>query len=466
MKTTLLMALSLLLTTFGQTARADDAVERGRYLSVAADCVACHTSPKQGKPYAGGYAIASPLGEIWASNITPSKTHGIGTYSEADFARAVREGVRKDGAHLYPAMPYTSYAKLTDADIHALYVYFMQDVAPVDEDAHRTELPFPFSVRTSMAVWNLLFLDKKVFTPDPGKDAQWNRGAYLVEALAHCSSCHSPRGLMMQEVGGKAFAGGSLGDWYAPNITADKISGIGAWTDDELAQYLKTGRVAGKAQAGGGMAEAVSNSLSKLQDQDIAAIVAYMKTVPAVADKDATRAAFAWGDAATSPGEPPVRGTDGPPAAGGVLYSGLCASCHGSRGKGSKDGDYPSLVHNTTVGMTRPQNLIATIIGGVDREVNGVHTVMPHFSKGSYVQELSDADIAAVATYVRTSFGPGDQVTEAQVALTRAGGEKPLLAKLGRLWLPMLILVVVVMAGLLLLVRRAWKKRKQPRASA
>ncbi|MEK0265874.1 cytochrome c [Stenotrophomonas rhizophila] len=159
MKAFLLIALGLL-TGVSQTARADDTIERGRYLSVAADCVACHTSPKQGKPYAGGYAIASPLGEIWASNITPSTSHGIGNYTEADFAKAVREGVRKDGAHLYPAMPYTSYAKLTDEDIHALYVYFMQAVAPVDEEARTTELPFPFSVRSSMAVWNLLFLDK------------------------------------------------------------------------------------------------------------------------------------------------------------------------------------------------------------------------------------------------------------------------------------------------------------------
>ncbi|WP_457319266.1 c-type cytochrome [Stenotrophomonas sp. P5_B8] len=465
MKTMLLIALAML-TGVSQTARADETLERGRYLSVAADCVACHTSPKQGKPYAGGYAIASPLGEIWASNITPSKTHGIGTYSERDFAKAVREGVRKDGAHLYPAMPYTSYAKLTDEDIHALYVYFMQGVAPVNEAAHRTELPFPFSVRTSMAVWNLLFLDKTPFKPDPGKDAQWNRGAYLVEGLAHCSSCHSPRGLMMQEVGGKAFAGGSLGDWYAPNITSDPISGIGGWTDEELARYLKTGRVAGKAQAGGGMAEAVSNSLSKLQDQDISAIVAYLRTVPPVVDKDATRAAFAWGDAAKAPGEQPVRGTDAPLASGPVLYSGLCASCHGSRGEGSKDGVYPSLVHNTTVGMTRPQNLVATIIGGIDRDVNGEHALMPHFSQGSYVQALSDDDIAAVATYVRTQFGPGDQVTAAQVALIRAGGEKPLLAKIGRLWLPLLILGAVVLVGVLLLVRRAWRTRRNRRAAA
>ncbi|MEN5219810.1 cytochrome c [Stenotrophomonas sp. TWI602] len=465
MKTFLLIALGLL-AGVSHTARADDAVERGRYLSVAADCVACHTSPKQGKPYAGGYAIASPLGEIWASNITPSTSHGIGNYTEADFAKAVREGVRKDGARLYPAMPYTSYAKLTDEDIHALYVYFMQAVAPVDEEARTTELPFPFSVRSSMAVWNLLFLDKTPFKPDPAQSAQWNRGAYLVEGLAHCSSCHSPRGLMMQEVGGKAFAGGSLGDWYAPNITSHPISGIGGWTDDELAQYLKTGRAEGKGQAGGGMAEAVTNSLSKLRDEDISAIVTYLRTVPAVADKDATRAAFAWGDAATAPGEPAIRGTDAPIASGAVLYSGLCASCHGSRGEGSNDGYYPSLVHNSTVGMVRPQNLVATIIGGIDREVDGEHVLMPHFSEGSYVQALSDADIAAVATYVRTTFGPGDQVTEAQVALIRDGGEKPLLAKIARLWLPLLILGLAAFVVVILLVRRAWTRRKQRRASA
>ena len=464
MKTVLLIALGLL-AGVSHTARADDTVERGRYLSVAADCVACHTSPKQGKPYAGGYAIASPLGEIWASNITPSKSHGIGNYTEADFAKAVREGVRKDGAHLYPAMPYTSYAKLTDEDIHALYVYFMQEVAPVNEEARTTELPFPFSVRSSMAVWNLLFLDKTPFKPDPAQSAQWNRGAYLVEGLAHCSSCHSPRGLMMQEVGSKAFAGGSLGDWYAPNITSHPISGIGGWTDDELAQYLKTGRVEGKGQAGGGMAEAVTNSLSKLRDEDISAIVTYLRTVPAVADKDATRAAFAWGDPTAAPGEQPVRGTDAPLASGAVLYSGLCASCHGPQGEGSKDGYYPSLVHNSTVGMTRPQNLVATIIGGIDREVDGKHVVMPHFSEGSYVQALSDAGIAAVASYVRTTFGPGDQVTEAQVALIRDGGEKPLLAKIARLWLPLLILGLAAFVVVILMVRRAWKKRRLRRAS-
>ncbi|WDS37026.1 cytochrome c [Pseudoxanthomonas sp.] len=454
-------AVALMLAAASQVSRADDAVEHGRYLSVAADCAACHTSPKGGKPYAGGYAISSPLGQIWASNITPSKRHGIGEYSEADFAKAVREGVRKDGAHLYPAMPYTAYAKLTDEDVHALYVYFMQDVKPVDEAAQQTDLPFPFSVRASMAGWNLLFLDKQTFKPDPSKDAQWNRGAYLVEGLEHCSSCHSPRGLMMQEVGSKALAGGSLGDWYAPNITSDKISGIGGWSDTELAQYLKTGRVVGKAQAGGGMAEAVTNSLSKLHDDDIAAIVAYLRTVPAVSDTGVERAAFDWGDASKSPGEQPVRGTGASSSSGEVLYSGLCASCHGARGEGSHDGYYPSLVHNTTVGMASPQNLVAAIVNGVDREVGDQHVLMPHFSEGSYVQPLTDEEVASVASYVRTNFGPGDQVTAAQVTLMRAGGDKPLIAKLGQLWLPAVIVVVLALIALVLLVRRARRSKQQ-----
>ena len=316
--------------------------------------MACHTSPKQGKPYAGGYAIASPLGEIWASNITPSKSHGIGLYSEDDFAKAVREGVRKDGAHLYPAMPYTSYAKLTDEDIHALYSYFHDGGGAGRRGSARDRTAVPLGPPVHGGV--------EPAVPGQG-DVQARCGQECAMESRRVPGGGSGALLQLpqpartdghvQEVGGKAFAGGSLGDWYAPNITSHPTSGIGSWSDAELAQYLKTGRVAGKAQAGGGMAEAVSNSLSKLQDEDIAAIVAYLRTVPAVADPDATRAAFAWGDAAATPGEQPVRGTGAALASGGVLYSGLCASCHGSRGEGSRDGYYPSLVHNTTVGMTR-----------------------------------------------------------------------------------------------------------------
>jgi mono/diheme cytochrome c family protein len=457
-----LPGLALALMLAAPAVRADDAVERGRYLATAGDCMACHTKPNGGAAYAGGYSISSPMGEIWASNITPSVKFGIGSYSEADFERAVRQGVRKDGARLYPAMPYTSYAKLSDRDIHDLYAYFMAEVKPVEQLSPSTDLPFPFNVRMSMAGWNLLFLDRTPAADDPARDAQWNRGAYLVEGLEHCGSCHTPRGLMMQEKSSQALAGGSLGLWYAPNITSDKVSGIGAWTDQDIARYLKTGKVAGKAQAGGGMAEAITHSLSKLTDQDIASIVTYLRTVPAVADPAMKKNASAWTlRSGASVGEARIRGTALPLKDGQVLYDGVCASCHGTRGEGSTDQYYPSLVNNSTVGAATPQNLIATILTGVDREVAGEHTVMPHFSTGSYVQPLGDEEVASVATYVRQQFGPGDSVSAADVALARAGGPRPLLMTLTTYGLPLGALAIIAL-GIWLWRRRAARNRRAP----
>ncbi|MEG0184073.1 MAG: cytochrome c [Stenotrophomonas sp.] len=458
----LLVAVLIAAATHAPQVRADEAAERGRYLSTAADCMACHTKPGDGKPFAGGYAIESPMGAIWASNITPSKKFGIGTYTEADFARAVREGIRKDGAHLYPAMPYTAYAKLTDRDISDMYAYFMQDVAPVEQLSPSTDLPFPFNVRLSMAGWNTLFLDKTPLAANAGRGEQWNRGAYLVEALEHCSSCHSPRGLLMQEDSSKALSGGSLGMWYAPNITSHKVSGIGSWTDQEVAQYLKTGKVAGKAQAGGGMAEAITHSLSKLTDADISAIVVYLRTVPAVADPAAKQPAYSWplrAASAATRGETAIRGVAAPLGNGQVLYDNVCASCHGTRGEGSPDQYYPSLVHNTTVGAPTPQNLVATILTGVDREVDGQHVLMPHFSTGSYVQPLTDEEVASLATYVRQQFGPGDSVGVADVKVARAGGPRPLLMTLTSIGLPLAGLLALLVA--IWIWRRRAARRKQ-----
>ena len=455
MKKSFLLGAAGVLLTFSCVVNAYAVVEQGRYLAIAADCAACHTRPGGGAPYAGGYAIDSPLGTIWSSNITSSKTYGIGAYSERDFERALREGIRKDGTHLYPAMPYTAYAKLSDEDVHALYVYFTQAVAAVDTAPPQTHLPFPFNLRFSMALWNATFLDRQRFRVNPSHDEQWNRGAYLVEGLEHCSSCHTPRGLLMQEIRNRAYAGGSIGSWYAPNITADKTSGIGAWSGDELAQYLKTGRVPGKAQAAGGMAEAVTHSLSKLHDEDIAAIVSYLRTVPGVSDKGVTRAAFAWGTPGNDESE--IRGAQSHASTGAMLYSGLCASCHGERGTGSSDGYYPSLLHNTTVGAPRPDNLISVILFGVDREISGQRIVMPNFSEESYVQPLNDAQIATLVTYVRQSFGPGGQVNTDDVSVVRKGGAPP----------PLLALVKgsVALAVFLLIVLAVWRTKRRQRKS-
>src|ERR1700722_14855248 len=209
-----------------QPAQGDAAIERGKYLAIAADCGACHTAPL-GKPFAGGLPIGTPLGTIYSTNITPSANFGIGRYTEEEFSRALRRGISSDGAHLYPEMRSTSYARFTDEDIHALYLYFAKAVEPFDARAPETELPFPMNIRLSMLGWNLLFLDTKVFAPDPRQSAQWNRGADLVEGPPHGGTCHAPRGFLMQEQTDRALSGAQVGPWYAPNIPSDPARGIG-----------------------------------------------------------------------------------------------------------------------------------------------------------------------------------------------------------------------------------------------
>lgn len=430
-------------------------VERGRYLAIAADCAACHTAPGRNQPaMAGGYPISSPLGIIYSSNITPSRTHGIGNYTEEQFSHALREGVRADGARLYPAMPYTSYAGLSDADVHALYAWFMQGVVPVDRSPSQTKLPFPFNIRTSMIGWNALFLNHKRIIDDPARDAQWNRGRYLAETLAHCSACHSPRGVLMQENSSQALAGSQLGQWYAPNITPDKIGGIGGWSKVEVAQYLSTGHVTDEANAAGPMAEAITNSFSRMTPTDIDAIATYIATVPAIGDSRAKQPSYAIG----APGhfEAALRGAAVSSSNDGAkLYSGLCAACHGRDGAGTPDGTLPSLFHNSTVGATRPDNLVSAILYGVDRTVGDNYVLMPDFGQNSHVQALSDKQVAEVATFVRQTFGPGDTVSEDQVATARMGGPAssllPLLAQGGLVSAPLLLLA----AALTSLRRRA-----------
>ncbi len=291
--------LSLALPVLAAQAPGADvqAIERGRYLATAGDCIACHSAPG-GKPMAGGLSLATPLGAIVATNITPSTTRGIGNYTLKQFSDAVRHGVRADGANLYPAMPYTAYARVTDDDTAALYAYFMHGVAAVDTaPAQKTDLPFPFNIRLSMAGWNWLFLDKKPFVADTAKSMEWNRGAYLAQGLAHCSTCHTPRNALMAEQLSKQLGGADLGTWHAPNISSDVNSSVGGWSQQELAGYLRTGRAAGKAQAAGPRAEAIDHSLKHLSDADLSAIAHYVKSVPAIRDKADTRPVTQWGQA-------------------------------------------------------------------------------------------------------------------------------------------------------------------------
>lgn len=442
-----------------------DLIARGKYLAIASDCAACHTDPDSKKVFAGGYAIHSPMGIIYSSNITPSKQFGIGNYTEEQFSRAVRDGVRGDGSYLYPAMPYPSYAGLTDADVHALYAYFMQGVKPVDEQPKQTALSFPFNMRFSMAGWNLLFLHNKPFMPQESQDAIWNRGKYLVDNVEHCSECHTPRNALMALQGGKAlYSGAMLGSWHAPNLTSDKVSGLGSWSDSELAQYLQTGHVDGKAQAAGPMAEAVTNSLQYLHDDDIKAIVTYLRTLPPVRDPSQTKAAGDFGtvsntDTATR-GVHPISKFLAADASGQTLYDAACSSCHQPDGKGTKDGFYPSLVHNTTLGGSSPDNLVSAILFGVQRTVGDKSVLMPAFGPYSDVQALSDKQVATLSNYLLKQYGnPQLSVTEEDVKTIRQGGPTPLIAKIAA---PASIAggVIVLILVVLLAVWRLRRKRR------
>ncbi|KXV02391.1 cytochrome C [Gluconobacter potus] len=434
--------------------------ERGHYLAIAADCAACHTAPGSSKAFAGGYGIASPLGSIYSTNITPSKEYGIGNYTEKEFAHALREGIRRDGAHLYPAMPYTSYTKLTDDDVHALYVYFMTSVKPVESSPQKTELPFPYNIRASMAIWNALFLDDTRFKPDPSKSVEVNRGHYLSYALAHCDTCHTPRNAMMAEKGSSPLAGASLSSWYAPNVTSDPVSGIGGWSNDDLFRYLKTGDVPGKAQAGGPMAEAIEHSFQYLSDADIRAMVAYIKQVPAISDSKDKAPRESYGK--ISDRESVYRALPTSRISRGeYLFSGECAACHRPTGQGSPDGYYPQLFHNTALGAPIADNLITTILMGVRREVNGHTTYMPGFGPGSYVDSLSDQDIADISNYVEQRFGnPNVKVTPDDVKLIRSGGPKPLIAQLGAFTVPAMIGAALILAVAILFFIRLSRKAK------
>jgi mono/diheme cytochrome c family protein len=448
-----------------------DVIKRGEYLATAADCGACHTAPG-GKSFAGGQPIATPLGTIYSTNITPSTDFGIGRYSEEEFSRALRRGVRRDGANLYPAMPYTSYAKFTDDDIHALYLYFTQRIEPIGQRSPPTELPFPMNIRASMSAWNLLFLDKATFAPDPHQSPEWNRGAYLVQGAAHCGTCHTPRGFLMQEETSGALSGAQVGSWYAPNITSDAISGIGRWTKADLVTYLHTGNLSGKAQAAGSMGEAVEHSFQHLDAPDLDAIATYIKTIPAVHDPADHVSRFSVGRTFSALAE--LRGRDRIKSdsetdpGGAVLFQGNCASCHSAEGQGSKDAYYPSLFSNSATGARTATNLIATILYGVNRTTSEGEAFMPGFGgHPTDANALSDRNIAALGNYVLSHYGSADStITEQQVAEVRRGGPSSRLLALARGGMAAAAVVVLLGAALFIIRRRGtavWRgKRTAP----
>lgn len=436
----------------------DSLAARGKYLAIAADCTSCHTTNK-GKAYAGGVAIKLPMGTIIAPNITPSKKYGIGNWSRQDFAASLRQGVSKNGRHLTPTMPYTAYTKLTDADVKALYAYFMHGVKPVNAAPKRhSQLDFPFSLPGVMASWQLLFFNEKRFQPNPKLTDEQNRGAYLA-ILEHCSTCHTPRNTFMAEDTSKLFAGGRAEGWDAPNITSDKISGVGGWSDDELLSYLKNGHAAGKAQAGGPMATAVTHSLRHLKDQDLRAIIAWLRTVPAIRNKGQSKPnwgvdkpkALNW-----SVVESPIPPNDDPErwnlavTNGAILYNADCAACHGLNGQGHDDKSVPPLTNNAAVGSASSTNLVLAIVHGIDRRGADGFVRMSGFGEKSTKinSALTNAQIAAVANYVNQQFGRDNaNLTADQVAGIRLGGSNSWLVHYAALifWVVVAVVVIILL---------------------
>jgi len=253
-------------------------IERGRYLTSVGDCLACHTKPEGGQPFAGGRPIETPFGVVVSPNITPDQQTGIGNWTGPQFDAAVRGGRRPDGKRLYPAMPYVYYTKMSAADVRAIRAY-LDTVPPVHQEVEPNQLPFPFSIRWGMRLWDALYFDPGPFKPDPNKSAVWNRGAYLVEGPGHCGSCHTPKSILGGDEGKQALQGYALQGWFAPDITSDVHRGLGRWSVEDVSQFLKSGHNR-FAAAAGPMGEEVVHSSSNMTDADLAAIAQYLKDVP------------------------------------------------------------------------------------------------------------------------------------------------------------------------------------------
>ena len=381
-------------------------VERGAYLSRAADCGVCHTAPG-GVPFAGGRAFVLPFGTLYSTNITPDADTGIGTYTDADFLAAVHEGVGRGNVKLYPAMPYPSYTLMTDADALAIKAYLFS-LKPVRAPARRNTLMFPFDQRVLMRIWSAMFNPDRRFEANSGRDATWNRGAYLTEALGHCGECHTPRSLFFSLNNRRKFGGAVQAGWRAYNITNDRGSGVGAWSDADLTQYLSSGHADGRGTAAGPMGEAVDESLSHLTAGDIGAMVAYLRSVTGVAATDfpaprtnAAPASFAEGP----PGESNPHGR--------AVYEGACAGCHGWTGV-SPVIPAASLIGTRTVNDATANNVAQVVIRGAQRHTDQAAN-MPAFGAA-----YSDAEIASVANYVTARFGArGSELSAASVAKLR-----------------------------------------------
>jgi mono/diheme cytochrome c family protein len=371
------------------------AVKRGRYLAAAADCGSCHTVPGSDHPFAGGRPIETPFGVLATPNITPDGETGIGGWTDDEFDAAVRRGISRNGARLYPAMPFPYYSRMSREDVRDIRAY-LNTVAPVRNAVTVNRLPFPLNLRQSMIAWDYLYFRPGEFRPDASKSPEWNRGAWLVQGPEHCGACHTPKTFLGGDKSSEALQGYTLQGWTVPDITSGQ-GPLRSWSADDIAIYLKTGHNK-SAAAAGLMGEVVDLSTSKLTDGDLHAIAAYLKDISGPAQEGSST---------------PDKGVL---TAGAAIYQDLCSACHAQDGKGVPN-MFPNLAEAATVKARDPTTVLRVILQGAqtvstDHEPTG--PAMPAFA-----WQLDDAQIAAVATYVRDHFGKAPAVSESDVQKAR-----------------------------------------------
>jgi mono/diheme cytochrome c family protein len=380
-----------------------DVITRGEYLARAGDCVACHTAPG-GREFAGGRAMPTPFGNLWVPNITPDDQHGIGRWTAEDFYQMMHTGRRQDGTLLYPAMPFASYTKVTRADSDAIYAYLMS-VAPVAQPNRPHELRFPFNNRELLVGWRALYFREGEFAPDAKQSAEWNRGAYLVQGLAHCAMCHTPINALGGSSESKAFEGGTIPNqnWYAPSLTSNREAGLGEWSIDEIVDLLQAG-TSHRGAVYGPMAEVVYDSLQYLTDADVRAMAVYLKSLAPA-------------------GEPPLPETahlvqPSVMEQGRQIYGRECAMCHREDGAGYPPG-FPPLANNQSIEMASPVNPIRMVLNG--GYAPGTKRNARPYGMPPFAHILNDEEVAAVVTYIRVAWGNrGTPVTAAQANQLRA----------------------------------------------
>jgi nicotinate dehydrogenase subunit B len=359
-----------------------EVIERGRVLAAAGDCIVCHTAPG-GVPNAGGRAMATPFGMVYSTNLTPDLATGIGAWSFSAFQRAMREGVSRDGKHLYPAFPYTAFTKTTDADLTALYAYLMAQPG-VSSAVPETTLAFPFSLRPLMAGWNALFLTPGPVAAVATQSAEWNRGAYLVDGVGHCGACHTARSALGAEQGGTAYLGGAMvDDWEAPALTALSRAPV-PWTETELFNYLRHGHSVRHGSASGPMAPVVQQ-LGQLPESDLRAMATYLASFN-------TPAAPVARSTPTAPLDDPAH----------RLFTTACGACHHDGSGPQLLGQNIPLALNTNLHSDRPDNLLRLILEGIREPATKELGFMP-----AYRDALDDAQLAQLAAYLRQRFAPG-----------------------------------------------------------